>query len=308
MRTGMNVLSCFFHCSYLWCKDRLLKDLWSYLCGMSNVYFKSSIPKEYEAVLHHSKALNVGENDLVVHDFYHRSPGSLVGFWDVYRENKWLKKAVPTTENIFVFSSHTKTEVLKYFPQVRDKISILAPVAEEQHRPTDDDARDVVRYQFTQGDAYFLYRGPVHPAANIIELLKGFSIFKKRIGSNMKLILAGPQGQYSADILTDLESYKYRNDVVLMEHLLPYDESSIISAAYAMVHPCRYERFGIPVVNAMKAGVAVLTAENSSMAEFTGMAGMFFNEKNPQDIGDKLIRIYNDEQMRSEMIGTGLLR
>jgi len=70
----------------------------------------------------------------------------------------------------------------------------------------------------------------------------------------------------------------------------------------------RFERFGIPVVNAMKAGVAVLTAENSCMAEFTGMAGMFFNEKDPQEIGNKLIRIYNDEQMRSEMIGTGLLR
>jgi glycosyltransferase involved in cell wall biosynthesis len=124
----------------------------------------------------------------------------------------------------------------------------------------------------------------------------------------MKLVLAGPQGEYSANILTDLASYKYRNDVLLMEHLLPVDESSIISAAYAMVHPCRFERFGIPLVNAMKAGVAVLTAENSSMAEFTGMAGMFFNEKDPQDIGDKLIRIYNDEQMRSEMIGTGLLR
>jgi len=286
----------------------LLEEVWSYLCGMPNVYFKSSIPPAYEAIKHHARSLNLGENDLVIHDFYHRSPGSLVGFWDAYRENKWLKKSIQTTDNVFVFSSHTKTEVLKYFPQVRDKISILTPVAEEQHRPTDEDARDVVRYQFTQGDAYFLYRGPVHPAANIIELLKGFSIFKKRIGSNMKLVLAGPQGEYSANILTDLESYKYRNDVLLMEHLLPVDESSIVSAAYAMVHPCRFERFGIPVVNAMKAGVAVITAENSSMAEFTGMAGMFFNEKDPQDIGDKLIRMYNDEQMRSEMIGTGLLK
>lgn len=275
---------------------------------MPNVYYKSSIPSEYEAIQHHSKTLKVGENDLVVHDFYHRAPGSLVGFLNTYRENRWLKKSIASTENIFVFSVHTKNELLKSFPQSKDKVSILAPVAEELHRPTDEDARDVVRYQFTQGDAYFLYRGPVHPAANIIPLLKGFSVFKKRIGSNMKLVLAGPQGQYSADILTDLESYKYRNDVLLMDHLMPVDESSIISSAYAMVHPCRYERFGIPVVNAMKAGVAVLTAEDSSISEFTGMAGMFFNEKDPQDIGDKLIRIYNDEQMRSEMIGTGLLR
>jgi hypothetical protein len=38
------------------------------------------------------------------------------------------------------------------------------------------------------------------------------------------------------------------------------------------------------------------------------MAGMFFNEKDAADIGEKLIRVYNDEQMRNEMIGTGLSR
>jgi glycosyltransferase involved in cell wall biosynthesis len=56
----------------------------------------------------------------------------------------------------------------------------------------------------------------------------------------------------------------------------------------------------------MKSGVAVLTADNSSMSEFTSMAGMYFNENDPADIGEKLIRIYKDEQMRQDMIGTGL--
>lgn len=90
-----------------------------------------------------------------------------------------VEKVHPHHRQCFCILILYKKEVLKYFPQVRDKISILAPVAEDLYRPTDEDARDVVRYQFTQGDAFFLYRGPVHPAANIIELLKGFSIFKK---------------------------------------------------------------------------------------------------------------------------------
>jgi glycosyltransferase involved in cell wall biosynthesis len=64
----------------------------------------------------------------------------------------------------------------------------------------------------------------------------------------------------------------------------------------------------MPVLDALKAGVAVLTAEESSMSEMTGMAGMFFNEKDAADLGEKLIRVYNDEQMRNEMIGTGLSR
>jgi hypothetical protein len=44
------------------------------------------------------------------------------------------------------------------------------------------------------------------------------------------------------------------------------------------------------------------------MSEFCGMAGMYFNETDAADIGEKLCRIYKDEQMREEMIGTGLLK
>jgi glycosyltransferase involved in cell wall biosynthesis len=64
----------------------------------------------------------------------------------------------------------------------------------------------------------------------------------------------------------------------------------------------------MPVPLAMKAGVAVLVPDHSVHSEMAGMAGMFFNEKDPADIGEKIIRIYRDEQIRTEMIGTGLQR
>ena len=156
--------------------------------------------------------------------------------------------------------------------------------------------------------AYFLYDGPVHTVANLIELLKGFSIFKKKIGSNMKLVLSGAQGKYSAPLLQSLETYKYRNEVVLTGNLSSEKRIELLSSAYALIHCCMWERFGMPVPLAMKAGVAVLVPEHSVHSEMAGMAGMFFNEKDPADIGEKIIRIYRDEQMRTEMIGTGLQR
>jgi len=61
------------------------------------------------------------------------------------------------------------------------------------------------------------------------------------------------------------------------------------------------------VLMSMKLGVSVVVVDNSTHAELSGMAGMFFQENDPLDIGEKLIRIYRDEQMRSDMIGTGLI-
>ena len=104
--------------------------------------------------------------------------------------------------------------------------------------------------------------------------------------------------------MLSLDTYKYKEDIIIKH---PQDgDADLIAASYALVHPCRWERFGFSVLKAMKSGVAVLTTEHSAMSEFTGMAGMFFNEKDPSDIGEKMIRIYKDEQMRQDMIGTGL--
>jgi glycosyltransferase involved in cell wall biosynthesis len=275
---------------------------------MSSFYYSSSIPAQYEGIQLHSQSVKVGDDALVVHDFYHISKHSALSFWEKRRESKWLKRGVESSKNIIVFSIVTKKELIRLYPDAEQKIELHKPLARQEIVPIDEDARDVVRYQFTQGDAYFLYRGPIHPAAELTNLLKGFSIFKKKMGSNMRLALYGTKGSYSTNFLASIDSYKYREDVVFIGPLTDSEEVSLISSAYALVHPCRWERFGIPVVDAMKAGVAVLCAQDSAMSEFCGMAGMYFNETDAADIGEKLCRIYKDEQMREEMIGTGLLK
>ena len=272
---------------------------------MANVYFRDKIPGEFEGMRKNAKSM-ADENVFVVHDCYPFDPSSRIGILEKWQQKKWYKDGIHQHNTIRVFSQFTKYALEKMFPEAAGKVEVKHPEADSECYQNDEDARDSIRYQYTQGDAYFFYRGPVHAAANIVPLLKGFSIFKKKIGSNMRLVLCGQQGPYSAQILADVETYKYRNDLVWMTQPTSWEEQSLLSSAYALVHPCRWERFGIPIFNAMKSGVAVLTAENSSMSEFAGMAGMFFNEKDPADIGDKLIRIYKDEQVRADMIGTGL--
>lgn len=272
---------------------------------MANVYFKDKIPGEFEGMRKYAKAV-ADENLFVVHDLYPFDPSSGIGFLEKWKQKNWYKEGIRKNEKVRIFSQHTREALEQQFPEAKEKTELVVLVADSECYQNDEDARDAIRYQYTQGDAYFLYRGPVHAAANIIPLLKGFSIFKKKIGSNMRLVLCGPQGPYSAEILAAVDTYKYRTDLIWITAPTAWEEQSLLSSAYALVHPCRWERFGIPIFNAMKSGVAVLTAENSSMSEFAGMAGMFFNEKDANDIGDKLIRIYKDEQVRAEMIGTGL--
>jgi glycosyltransferase involved in cell wall biosynthesis len=271
-------------------------------------YYSKKVPLAYQGIKNSMQFLNEVQEGAIILDLYVLSGDAHIGFWERYQEKRWLSKLMKSGDPVYVFTEFNRKKIQKAFPQSKTEINLLPLDISDQLMPTDEDARDVVRYQFTQGDAYFLCTAPIHDSSNIIPLFKGFSLFKKRTNSNMKLVLSGVRGEFSAAILLALDTYKYRNDIILLDNLTAADQKDLLCSTYALIHPCRWERFGIPILDALKAGVAVLTAEESSMSEMAGMAGMFFNEKDAADIGEKLIRVYNDEQMRNEMIGTGLSR
>jgi len=271
---------------------------------MQQIYYRQTIPIEYEGMLDTHAILPAAEDLVCVFDCYHDDPHAAMSFLEKWKERSWLKRNLLSGKKVRVFSSYTADQISKHYPKASANLIVQQPRVDEAYHPIDDDAKDIVRYNLTNGEAYFLYRGPIHPAASLTELLKGFSIFKKKMGSNMKLVLCGPISKKGNSFLHSIESYKYRDDLVLRQSFS--DDTELMAAAYALIHPCRWERFGFSVLKAMKAGVAVLTAADSAMSEFCSMAGMYFNEKDPNDIGEKLIRIYKDEQMRQEMIGTGL--
>ena len=273
---------------------------------MLHIYYKKPVPDVFEGMLDENTFLFPSDSCCFVFDCYQDDEHAALSFFEKWSERKWLNRNLPEKAQVVVFSEFTANLLRTKYPKIRDHITVRQPNLDAGYQPIDDDAKDVVRYRETKGDAYFLYRGPIHPAAELTNLLKGFSIFKKKMGSNMKLVLCGPISKKSKAFIASLDTYKYKDDVIVKHDIK--QEADLIAAAYALIHPCRWERFGFSVLKAIKSGVAVLTVENSAMSEFAGMAGMFFNEKNPDDIGEKMIRIFKEEQLRQDMIGTGLSR
>jgi glycosyltransferase involved in cell wall biosynthesis len=105
-----------------------------------------------------------------------------------------------------------------------------------------------------------------------------------------------------------LNTYKYRKDVVLTGYIEEEELVKLTGAAYALVYPSLFEGFGVPVLEAMRCHVPVLTSSNTSMEEIAGDAGLLFNPHDPADMGDKLMRIYKDEDLRRLLINKGIER
>ena len=209
---------------------------------------------------------------------------------------------------VITVSEHSRADILRHYPFAEGKVEVVHNAVDPSFQPVDWEGRQLAMNRFADGCAYFLVVGSIHPRKNLINLLKGFSIFKKRLRSNMKLVITGRLAWQHGDFEDMLSRYAYRSEVRLTGYLPAVEMPLLVGGAYALVYPSLWEGFGIPVLEAMQAGVPVLCSGNSAMPEVAGEAGLFFDPLQPEDIAAQLSRVYKDEPGRSVMIRRGLER
>ena len=122
----------------------------------------------------------------------------------------------------------------------------------------------------------------------------------------MKLVLAGRLAWKNDEFLQLLNTYKYKDEVILTNYVEEKELAQLIGAAYALVYPSLFEGFGVPVLEAMKSKVPVLTSSHTSMQEVAEDAALYFDPHNYTDIAEKLMLIYKDENLRSRLIEEGI--
>jgi glycosyltransferase involved in cell wall biosynthesis len=242
---------------------------------------------------------------LVVHDlgFLHQPEAyKRSHLWYLKR---YLPKYLQKANRIATVSDFTRKDILKQYQIDESKIDIVYSAAKESFHELPWEKKAAVKEKFTGGKEFFIYAGAIQPRKNLLNLLKAFSIFKKRQQSDWKLVLAGRVAWKNEAFLTLLNSYKYREDVVLTGYVPEDDLVHLVGAAYAMVYPSYFEGFGVPVLEAIRAGIPPLTSAGSSMEEIAGDAALYFDPADHVDMADKMMRIYKDEPLRNQLIENG---
>lgn len=149
------------------------------------------------------------------------------------------------------------------------------------------------------GDPYVLFVGSVEPRKNIGVLRDAMQVVAEA-GTRLRLAvrLSPAPGMDSRALLAAAVAPLRSGDalldeVIVLPPLTPTEMADVISGAAAMCLPSSYEGFGLPVLEAMAAGVAVIVAARGSLPEIVGDGGIVV-EPDPRTIGEALIRLLGD--------------
>lgn len=150
---------------------------------------------------------------------------------------------------------------------------------------------------------YVLYVGTIEPRKNLGTLLDAWRQVPTDLREAFELVIAGPMG-WSAEAAMA----RIRAEATYLGYVPEEDLPGLVAGATAFVYPSLYEGFGFPVVQAMAAGVPVVTSNVSCLPEVAGDAAVLVDPRSAAEIGAAVTRVLESGELRRELGGRGRVR
>jgi glycosyltransferase involved in cell wall biosynthesis len=245
---------------------------------------------------------------LVIHDLaFEHYPDHLKTSHSIYFR-KFTPKFAQKAKRIITVSEYSKQDIATRYHIPTDKIAVSNNAAHDEYVPLSWETQEEVKAKYSDGCEYFIFAGALHPRKNVVNLLKAFIRFKKRNGSNMKLIIVGRMAWNYKEVVEMKNEMPFKNEVIWLGYLDVNELAIVMGAAYALVYASLFEGFGIPIIEAYKCGVPAIVSNTSSMPEVAGDAALVVDPKDYHDIADKMSLLYKDEVLRSELSKKALIQ
>jgi glycosyltransferase involved in cell wall biosynthesis len=156
-------------------------------------------------------------------------------------------------------------------------------------------------------DRYLLAVGTAEPRKDLPGLVRAFD---RLAGTHrgLALLLVGPDGWGTADLESAIAQARFHSRIRRVGWMGDAALSRCYLGASALVYPSLYEGFGFPPLQAMVAGVPVVTTAAGALPEIVGDAAEMAVSGDPDSLRDAIVRVLDDEQRRAELVVRGTLR
>lgn len=208
--------------------------------------------------------------------------------------------------SIITLSAHTKNEIIGKYKTGGYKIATVYPGASNGYQPINSEAREAIKEKYADGKEYFLFNGAIHAKSNLVNLLKAFSIFKKRQKSSMHLIIATAIIPEKDTFIESLRLYKYRSELKILAGLDETEIHPVTAAAYSCINLSPSGADINILLNSMQSAVPVIAGNNTAAKEILGDAALYANPSSFEAIAEQLMLLYKDENKRNELIKKGI--
>jgi glycosyltransferase involved in cell wall biosynthesis len=212
---------------------------------------------------------------------------------------------------ILSLSEHTRHDIIETYGIQPQRVTAIPLAAPDHFGPvTDNRELQRVRHNYGIDGDYILSVGSIQPRKNLARLVRAYASLRESGSADKlpKLVLVGKRAWLYDETLRVLDETNIKDAVVLTGYVPESDLPALYSGALCFVYPSYFEGFGLPPLEAMKCGAAVIVGNRTSLPEVVGDAALAVDPFDVDAIAGAIRKLVNDTSLRRELSVKGLQR
>jgi glycosyltransferase involved in cell wall biosynthesis len=231
-----------------------------------------------------------------------------------------LDQVAQRARGVIAISASTERDLQRRWGARGPKVRVIHPAADPVFAESRDPSAEAeLRARLGLPERYLLYLGTQAPRKNLPRLVRAYAR-ARRGGLRLPLVLAGSGGVVGGALLHGasgwdgprireaIASSGYSDHVRVAGHLRREDAAHLMHGALVFVFPSLYEGFGLPVLEAMSAGVPVIASRASSLPEVGGDAVRYVDPESEESMAAAMVELDGDAALRDDLSRRGRAR
>jgi glycosyltransferase involved in cell wall biosynthesis len=208
---------------------------------------------------------------------------------------------------IISISEYSKCHFLKIFPHYpAERVQVLYPAS--RFSLTDDVDERVGRIKTLPPGGFWLSVSTLEPRKNLRRLLQAYALLRHEGLTDLPLAMAGGKGWLEEDLPDYITSLSIQGCVHLLGYVNDAQLRWLYRHCFAFLYPALFEGFGMPVLEAMSLGVAVITSNVTSLPEITGDATLSVTPEDVDALAEAMLRLQDDSALHADLKQRALAR
>jgi glycosyltransferase involved in cell wall biosynthesis len=220
-------------------------------------------------------------------------------------ERMTLRTAALRAAAIAAISGATRDELSARYPSAATKVSVTPLGADAAFSP-DGQGDDHVLARHAIVKPYLLSTGTLEPRKNLPRLIEAFNALPAETAGGHRLVLVGPRGWDPGETLTAASGLGDR--VRTLGHVSDDDLPAIYRQAELFCYPSLQEGFGLPLLEAMQCGTAVVASDRPGLLEVGGDAVRYVDPLSVKELRTAIQELLEQPQRRAELSERGRSR
>ncbi len=225
---------------------------------------------------------------------------------------RFLEKAAPRSiaraDHILADSEASRQDAIRLFGLEPQRVTVVGAGVEPRFRPLPPEETAAVRGKYGLDGPFVLSVSTIEPRKNFDGLVRAFAQARREARFPHHLVIAGGKGWLYEPVFRAVEEENAGDIVHFLGFVPDEDLPALYNLAELFAFPSHYEGFGLPVLEALACGTAVICTDVSSLPEIAGDAALLIPADDHDALVVGLLRLLTDADARDELAARGPAR